>query len=48
MMNTWIDDIQHRQQLSKVLRLRFDEKLSIRAILWRVSMRHSTVRIMLQ
>lgn len=48
MMNTGTGDIEYRQQLSEVLRLRFDEKLSIRAISQQVSMGHSTVHIMVQ
>ncbi|MEZ2578521.1 IS66-like element accessory protein TnpA [Buttiauxella ferragutiae] len=48
MMNTGTGDIEYRQQLYEVLRLRFDEKLSIRAISQQVSMGHSTVHIMVQ
>lgn len=48
MMNTGTVDIEYRHQLSEVLRLRFDEKLSIRAISQQVSMSHSTVHIMVQ
>ncbi|ENE8568909.1 transposase [Salmonella enterica] len=48
MMNTGTGDIKYRQQLFEVLRLRFDEKLSIRAISQRVSISHSTVHIMIQ
>lgn len=47
-MNTGTVDIEYRHQLSEVLRLRFDEKLSIRAISQQVSMSHSTVHIMVQ
>lgn len=32
MMNTGTGNIEYRKQFSEVLRLRFDEKLSIRAI----------------
>jgi transposase len=48
MINTGTDEIEYRQQISEVLRLRFDEKLSIRAISQQVSMGHSTVHIMVQ
>ena len=48
MMNTGTVDIEYRHQLSEVLRLRVDEKLSIRTISQQVSMSHSTVHIMVQ
>ena len=47
-MNTGSDDFGYRQQISEVLRLRFEEKLSIHGISQRVSVSHSTVHIIIQ